>query len=70
MYIRKLQKEDVSSDSDFIRILSQLSMSDRDGLGLNFLWSEYERQSNTHVIVVVDNDLVIGTGSGVIKEPS
>ena len=68
MYIRKLQKEDVSSDSDFIRILSQLSMSDRDGLGLNFLWSEYERQSNTHVIVVVDNDLVIGTGSIFIEQ--
>lgn len=68
MYIRKLQKEDVSTDSDFIRILSQLSMSDRNGLGLNFLWSEYERQPNTHVIVVVDNDLVIGTGSIFIEQ--
>ena len=33
-----------------------------------FLWSEYERQSNTHVIVVVDNDLVIGTGSIFIEQ--
>ncbi len=68
MYIRKLQKEDVCADSDFIRILSQLSASDRDGLRLDFLWSQYERQPNTHVIVVVDNDVVIGTGTIFIEQ--
>ena len=76
MYIRKLQKEDVSPDSDFIRILSQLSMPDSKGQCLDLLWSEYERQANTHVIVAVDNGLglprspwrVIGTGSIFIEQ--
>ena len=73
MYIRKLQKKDVVADGDFIRILSQLSASARDGLGLDSLWRQYDDQTNslpvyTHVIVAVDDDdVVIGTGSIIIE---
>ena len=72
MYIRKLQKEDVSPDSDFVRILSQLSSSDNKTCDYSVLWSQYAEQTNSlpvyiHVIVAVDNDVVIGTGSILIE---
>ena len=67
MYIRKLQKEDVSPDGDFIRILSQLSISDGSFCDYGILWNQYDRQgwflaislpAYTHVVVAVDNDVV------------
>ena len=68
MYIRRLQKEDVSVDGDFIRILGQLSSSDV-RLDLNaILWNQYKMQTHTHVVVAVDNDVVIGTGSIFIEQ--
>tara|TARA_Y100001951_G_C11121403_1_gene172993 strand:- start:27 stop:500 length:474 start_codon:yes stop_codon:yes gene_type:complete len=72
LYIRKLQQEDVSPDSDFVRILSQLSSSDNKACDYSVLWDQYDRQwlhdwLYTHVIVAVDNDVVIGTGSIIIE---
>ena len=71
MYIRKLQKEDVTPDGDFIRILGQLSpINDEKWATCDYssLWDQYARQTHTHVIVVVDNDMVIGTGSIFIEQ--
>ena len=72
MYIRKLQQEDVSPDSDFVRILSQLSSSDNKACDYSVLWDQYAEQTNSlpvyvYVIVAVDNDVVIGTGSIIIE---
>ena len=72
MYIRKLQQEDVTPDSDFVRILSQLSSSDNKTCDYFVLWDQYAGQTNSlpvyvHVIVAVDNDVVIGTGSILIE---
>ena len=72
MYIRKLQQEDVSLDGDFVRILSQLSSSDNKTCDYSVLWDQYAGQTNSlpvyvHVIVAVDNDVVIGTGSIIIE---
>ena len=66
--IRRLEKEDVTPDGDFIRILEQLSSSDN-RLDLNaLLWSQYEKQSHTHIVVAVANDVMIGTGSILIEQ--
>ena len=72
MYIRKLQQEDVSLDGDFVRILSQLSSSDNKACDYSVLWGQYAEQTNSlpvyvYVIVAVDNDVVIGTGSIIIE---
>ena len=72
MHIRKLQEEDVLFDSDFIRILEQLSSSDDSLCDYGILWDQYDNQTNslpvyTHVIVAVDNDVVVGTGSLIIE---
>lgn len=73
MRIRKLQEKDVLPDSDFIRILGQLSSSDDSLCDYGILWSRYDSQTNSlpvyvHVIVAVDNDVVIGTGSVIIEQ--
>ena len=69
MEIRRLQKNDVSLDSEFFPILNQLSETvDWHKLEFGHLWDAYENDKGMHVLVVEKYGKIIGTGAVFVEQ--
>ena len=69
MKIRRLQKNDVSLDSEFFPILNQLSETVLwRRLEFGRLWDAYENEKGMHVLVAEKYEKIMGTGAVFIEQ--
>jgi glucosamine-phosphate N-acetyltransferase len=66
--IRELKKSDVSSSSEFFRILDQLSQTNLPYYRLESLWNAYENNKDMYVLVAEKYGKIIGAGSVLIEQ--
>ena len=69
MKIRRLQKNDVSLDSEFFPILNQLSETvDWHKLEFGNLWDAYANDKRLHVLVAEKYGKIMGTGAVFVEQ--
>ena len=67
--IRRLQRGDISLDSEFFPILNQLSETiNYHNLPFEWLWDTYDNNKDMHVLVAEKYEKIMGTGAVFIEQ--